>query len=232
MKYFLSLFIATVVLSACKTTENQIQELKNEPWNTNIMLKPGSNFNHPTYAIWLETSTGEFIKTLFVTQSFATGIFKHGMSSDSTWSSNSGISEQPAALPYFLHRYRKDHPMVPTPAKPLTDAYTGATPTGLSSIKVQTPSSDLPLRIFLEVNQTGDWNSFWHNNKMPNNRYYKRSAQPSVIYSVLLNSEDSVFYLNPIGHGSPDGSDGKLYTDLSGLTGALKIFESIQIQIQ
>ena len=197
-----------------------------------IKLTPGESFNHPTFSIWLEDMNGKYIKTLFITKSYASGIFGYKMLGDSVWVNESGKSIQPAALPYWTHKKGliNNKNLIPTPKSPFVDAYSGATPKG--AFKLSSKSINMAkYRIMLEVNQTWDWNHYWTNNKYPNNNAYKHSAQPSVIYSATINPEQSEFYLNPIGHGSPTGEDGKLYTNLSTLTSALDIFSSIKLTL-
>jgi hypothetical protein len=84
----------------------------------------------------------------------------------------------------------------------------------------------------LEINQSWDWNQYWTNNKYPDNAAYKHSAQPSLIYAVTINSADSIYYMNPIGHGDPKGESGNLFTNIGTLSSAKEIFESIKIEIK
>ena len=228
--------ILLILIYSCVSEKNMIKPIVVELNNSKdflIELTPGESFNHPTFSIWLEDMNGKYIKTLFVTKSYASGIFGYKMLGDSVWVNESGKSIQPAALPYWTHKKGliNNKSLIPSPENPFVDAYTGATPNGKftlsdKSIKKKT------YRVLLEVNQTWDWNSYWTNNKFPESTAYKHSAQPSVVYSVTINSNDSVFYLNPIGHGSPTGEDGNLYTNLSTLSTALDIFSSIVITIK
>lgn len=237
----ITILFATL-LAACgtatKTTStNQTIEVNAfvEGVPVEIKVSTGSGHNHPTFVIWLEDIEGNYLKTLFITKSFATGIYGHGALTDSTWNNTSGASYRPAALPYWSFKKglidmkfiipEKDHPFV--------DGYTGATPKGDFTLDTQLPS-DGRYRILLEVNQTWDWNRFWTNNKYPDNRNYKSSAQPSIIYAVTVDVDDPMRYyvMNPIGHGQYAGEDGNLYTDLSTFTTALEIFNRIEVQIK
>ena len=55
------------------------------------------------------------------------------------------------------------------------------------------------------------------------------SGQPALVYSALINLESEIneYTLNLIGHSSPDGSNGDIYNDLSGITTADKIVKQI-----
>jgi hypothetical protein len=197
----------------------------------------GTQHNHPTFAIWLEDEKGNLLETLFVTRSIATGIFKYADAGDGTWSEESGESIRPAALPYWAHKRNvisRDTLYVPTPENPVPDAVTGATPAGSFTLNTK---ADLSKResfvILMEINQTWDWDNYWTNNKYPDDKDYKSSAQPSVIYAakIDLSGTDETFELNPIGHGHYSGKDGNLYPDLTTLSTALEIAASIQVTI-
>lgn len=225
---------------SCNTTKivPEVIKLQDDTYgsgvdNIIINLKPGKSFNHPTYAIWMEDMDGNYIRTLFITESYATGIFAYAMEGEFSWKKGSGQSYQPAALPYWTHKkpFLKLKDRVPTPDNPFIDAYSGATPKG-EFIFQTAANSETPFRILLEVNQPWDWNDHWHNNKMPESPAYKRSAQPSFIYSVTVVEKIGVYHLNPIGHGDPSGDSGRLFTDLSTLTTAKEIFGSAIISFE
>lgn len=239
MKYLTKIFIITLFAGAfnsCITEKNIAKPIVIDLSNSKdfeVELNPGKSFNHPTFVIWIEDMDENYIKTLFITKSYASGIFGHKMVGDSIWLNESGKSIQPAALPYWTYKKGliNNKNLIPTPETPFVDAYTGATPKGKFTLSDK-PLSMSKYRVMIEVNQTGDWNNYWTNNKFPSNNAYKHSAQPSVIYSVTINPEDSIFYLNPIGHGSPTGKNGNIFTDLSTLSSALDIFSSIKITIK
>lgn len=199
--------------------------------NLKINFTTGEGFNHPTFALWVEDMEGNYIKTIYVTKSFASGIFGYEMVGDSVWRRNSGPSIQPAALPYWVNKKGliDGKELIPSKEHPFVDAYSGATPDRNFELKTSS-NIDSKYRILLEVNQAWDWNKYWTNSKFPENKAYSHSAQPSLIYAVEINNDDNVFYMNPIGHGSPTGEDGKLYTDLHTLTSAKEIFKTIKIE--
>lgn len=175
---------------------------------------------------------GKLHKDNIYTKSYATGIFGHELANDYIWKPTSGPSYQPAALPYWTHKKGliNDESLIPTPQNPFVDAYTGATPTNNFVLKTELNRKE-KFRILVEVNQTWDFNEFWTNNKYPECQAYKYSAQPSIIYAVTITENDSIFFLNPIGHGDPKGQNSKLYTDLSTLMTAKEIFKEIKVII-
>lgn len=219
--------------TADPTVYSDSSAMKNPGTDLKVSLKTGSEINHPTYAIWMEDMNGHYIKTLFVTKSYASGIFGHEMVGDTVWMPKPGASFQPAALPYWTHKKGpingKD--LVPTAKNPFVDGYTGATPKGDMTFSTRI-GINTPFRILLEVNQAWDWNKYWTNNKYPDNPAYKHSAQPSLVYAVSVLNDTDVYYLNPVGHGDPKGESGKLYTNISSVTTAKNIFESISISLK
>ncbi len=193
-----------------------------------IYFNKGKEHNHPTLAIWTESLDGKYIETIYVTKSYASGIFGYQAMDDGTWRNQGGSSYQPAALPLWSHKKGliDGKCTVPSIEHPFVDAYSGATPKGDFAINTKVKSENY--RLFVEVNQAWDWNEFWVNAKYTNSSY-KNVGQPSLIYSVEVNVIDSVYYLNPIGHGNVIGENGKLYTDISTITTAKEIFSQIKV---
>ena len=240
MKYLttlLSILFIILVFQNCQVTKNAVADTTyvslNEKQGKDIRIKviKGEEINHPTYAIWLEDMDGNFIRTLFVTKSFASGIFGHQMVGDTVWLKTSGPSYQPAALPYWTYKKGmiNNKSLIPTPDNPYVDGFSGATPLGDLILNTNGEETN-NYRVLLEVNQPWDWNKFWTNNKYPDNEAYKHSAQPSLIYGVTINGNHKTYHMNPIGHGDPKGESGKLFTDISQMDTALEIFDRIVIE--
>jgi hypothetical protein len=236
----LFLLLAILILNNCSTPEktSEVVEYKNllpgqSPIQMLISVEKGKSFNHPTFVIWEEDMEGNYTKTIFITKSYASGIFDHKLVGDSIWFKEEGQSYQPAALPYWTYKKGKinDKTYVPTPEHPFVDGYSGATPDQDFKYQTNANNRDGQYRVLLEVNQSWDWNKYWTNNKYPESAAYKHAAQPSIIYAVTINKEQNTFFLNPIGHGDPTGESGKIYTDLSTLTTTKEIFSSIKIEI-
>jgi hypothetical protein len=245
--HFVYLISFILLFSSCKVHETKGNKQASEPdvisktfveggTHLTINFAKGDYHNHPSFAVWVENMNGNLVRTLFVTNAVATGYYNHGDAGDGTWLTDPGPAHRPAALPYWFHKREiiyPDQETVPNPKQPVPDAFTGATPKGSFALKTATDLPDI-YRVMVEVNQPWDWNTFWTNAKFPESSDYKTSAQPSVIYSVTVYSNDLMesYYLNPIGHGHYSGKDGKLYTDISMLTTATNIFDSIILHIQ
>lgn len=219
-----------------KLTDTLNTNINGEGYDLQIHFVPGPAHNYPLMAVWVEDTLGKYIETLYVAESIAKGVFKHGETSTGKWLP--GPIRRPAALPYWAHRrgvQEKDGWYVPTPETALPDAITGATPKNEFVLFTKT-SGDIPIPfyVYFEINQTWDWNEYWTNNKYPDDEEYKTSCQPALVYRCLVDTltinQPLEFQL--IGHSHYSGKDGSLTTDLSTITTALDITKKIELRIQ
>jgi hypothetical protein len=202
-----------------------------------IDFEKGEKHNHPLMAVWAEDVYGKYIETFFVSKSIGKGIFDKASGGGGKWLP--GPVRRPAALPYWAHKRgvkEADGLYIPTPETPMPDAIAGATPRKDFRLVVAPVTPNFP-RIFhllMEINQSWDWNSYWTNDKFPDEPEYKTSSQPSVVYSAFVNLDDATvkYSLNPIGHGHYSGKTGELFTDLSTLTTALEIAKRITVTVR
>ena len=174
--------------------------------------------NPPQIALWMETEEGNFAGTLFVSRKTATG----------KWLFNGG-NPRPEALPVWMAR--KDSTAI--------DGVTGATPVSSIDIALTPKPGVSPRRfvLFAEVNHSTDFNDAFPKNAEKGSPGYSGgeggSGQPSLVYRCVVDLDaadsDSQFIL--VGHGSPDGSSGDIYADLSEITGALDIVKSISAEV-
>lgn len=201
-----------------------------------IEMIKGKAHNHPTFAIWLEDTSGKYIQTLFVTSAIGQGVFNYGDKSGGKW--KPGEVRRPAALPYwsFKRAFKNEYgTFEPTPRSKVPDAYSGATPDGNFRL---TSRSDIPLKgkvkIMFEINQPWDWNEYWNNSLYVNDEEYKTSCQPSVVYSTVVDMDTPGIKtdMKPAGHGHYSGKTGELFTDLSTITTALHIAERISVTVK
>jgi hypothetical protein len=201
-----------------------------------IEMIKGKAHNHPTFAIWLEDTSGRYLQTLFVTKAIGQGIFEHGDKSGGTW--KPGEVRRPAALPYWAHKRgikNEDGSFEPTSATKVPDAYSGATPSG--SFKLNTRTDEAlkgKVKLLLEINQPWDWNEYWTNALYPDDADYQSSCQPAVIYSAVINLDNpgAKVELKPIGQSHYSGKTGELFMDLSTITTALHIAEQIIVTVK
>ena len=235
-----------IILSACSNSnrKNNVQILP-EIISTNktangfeieLEFFKGIQHNHPLMAVWSETIDQKYIETLYVAESIAKGVYKHGDSKSGKWLP--GPVRRPATLPYWAHKrniMEEDGLYIPTFLTPMPDAVTGPTPKGDFILQAKT-TAIYPdtFCVLIEINQSWDWNEYWTNNKFPDDNEYKTSSQPSVIYkATLIKSNVNASYpLMVIGHGHYSGKNGELYTEINTLTTALKIAEKMFVKIK
>jgi hypothetical protein len=201
-----------------------------------VDLTRGKSFYYPLFAIWLEDYEGNYIQTLYVSKSVATGVFKYGEQKNNKWLT--AYKRAPQTLPYWAHKRgikASDGLFMPDPGTPVPDAYTGATPiTGF--ILTARADNKLPARykVMLEINQNWDWNEYWTNNKYPDDENYKMSCQPALVYEVMIDrtKPEDLYRMKPVGHSHYSGKTGELFPDLNTLTTALEIADSIIVRIK
>lgn len=184
--------------------------------------------NPPQYAVWIEDTSGNYLSTLFVTYKIAT----------EGWVANKG-NRRPEALPHWCHQrgvVYDDGLMLPTKEIPLTDAITGATPKGNSTIQISPLNLKRPFVIKAEFNQSVDFNVFYPEDAKPGDDNYsggsEGSGQPALIYAITVYPDTKAKELKLIGHSSPDGSDGNVYYNIEGITTAKAIVKSIKLTIK
>lgn len=200
-----------------------------------ISFTKGKSHNHPLMAFWLEDTTGNYIQSLYVAESIAKGYFRHGDASTGRW--EPGPLRRPAALPYWGHKRgikAADGYYIPTQDDPMPDAVTGPTPK--ADFILTTKTRHMEPRVFqvmMEINQSWDWNRFWHNNKFPDDPYYKTSSQPALVYKAVVNLDDpqEEYTMQPIGHSHWSGATGELFNDLGTITTALQIAEEVKVRV-
>lgn len=209
---------------------------KNTGTALQIKFQKGTEHNHPLFAIWLADEKGNYIQTLYVSESIGKGVFKRSSRSSGKWLP--GEIQRPATLPYWFfqrNELNEKGGLLPTPRKPVADAYTGATPQASFIVNVKT---EKPLngkyKIMFEINQSWDWNEAWYNDRFPDDKEYKTSSQPALVYSADINSENKgvEILFKSIGYSHYSGRDGSLTTDLSTITTALKIAKYISVKVQ
>ena len=186
--------------------------------------------NPPQIAVWLEDTDGRHLGTLYASKKIAT----------QDWVGASG-NRRKEALPYWCHRrgvVYEDGLYLPTKSQPLVDGMTGATPRTDFDVRLKDKAGIRHFYVMVEVNHSIDFNDRYSENKKEDEPDYsggpEGSGQPALIYraDVDLDSAYTSFDAVLIGHSSADGTDGKLYDDLQGITSALTIVKRITVNIK
>lgn len=196
----------------------------------------GAFHNHPLMAVWTEDTSGKYIETLYIAESIGKGVFKHGDNTSGKWLP--GPLRRPASLPYWAHKRNvkeDDGLYIPTFLTPMPDAISGPTPKGDFILQAKTTNKYPEVfNVLFEINQSWDWNEFWTNTKYPEDKDYKTSSQPSLIYKATIQKSKigEQYQLVAIGYSHFSGKTGELFNDLSTHTTALKISEKILVKIK
>jgi hypothetical protein len=233
---FISTLVGFMVWQSCNTTSQTqtqavVQELTTSPFSNGvpaqIMVVGGQEYKYPIMAIWVEDVKGNFIGTLYASQSISTGIFRYGVYDKGKWLP--GERNRPAALP----RWKNLTSANASKSTQNIDAFSGATPSGSFTLKTMLPPYMSELKVVMEVNKPWDFNNYWHNNRFPGDEEYATSGQPALIYEALVsrNSTENRFYFKPVGHSNPSGANGEVNPDITTFTSALKIIDNAWIEI-
>ncbi len=232
----ISLLLCACLLGACDKEElaftkgDMALEIETgEHWLHDFPLFLGINKkNPPQFAIWLEDENGQYISTVFATYKIAT----------EGWVSNGG-NRRKESLPHWCHQRHVMYPdglLLPTKTEPLTDGITGATPKEDKLICIQPLQLQYPFVVKAEFNHSVDFNqAFPKEAKVGEVNYSggkEGSGQPAVVYAATVHSDTRQATLELIGHSSPDGSNGNIYTDLTSITTAQSIVKRINLTIK
>lgn len=238
-KYIFTLLLLGVLTVFAKKKPQQTDSynygLSNNGSTISIQFEKGKEHNHPIFAIWIADENGKYIQTLYVSESIGKGVYDRVDRKTGKW--QSGVIQRPATVPFWAHQRNVKNNLntyMPTHDQPIPDAYTGATPPNSFIMNCKTEYFlKGKYKVYVELNQTWDWNEYWTNNLYPNNADYKTSCQPALVYEAEINTDfpNQEVTMKPIGHSHYAGEDGSLNTDLSTMTTALKIAKKIVVKL-
>ena len=176
------------------------------------------------FAIWVTDSRGVFVDTVSVARYVATkGLGNRGGKLDGKLGGS-----RLSALPVWAYWRGFDYGggnFYPPKDNPLPDAITSATPKEGEFVWTWKPQKRLePGRYFyyVEVNKSFDKNE--------HHKYSWYRGQPSVVWQGALRVGDEVSESAAviIGHGHVAGADGEIDPDVSTMTSALRLIQSVE----
>ncbi|MFC1505048.1 hypothetical protein ACFL5W_00885 [Thermodesulfobacteriota bacterium] len=232
-----------IVLTLSEIEENRIKftidtEIQTATINTNInragtilkiKLNPGSYFQNrtPVIAIWSEDLSGNFSQNLFVSTTPATNYMRY----------TGNYVNRPQALPVWMHKaciarlYGNETLYLAVPQEPIPsdlDAVSGATQKNGFEVLTSaiSPSTEDQIVIYCEINQPFDFGWYFYGDnadheedglgKFSDDPYFFDSAEPAVIYSVVVDLDQAGIYefdTSPAGYSHYAGRTGAKYTD-------------------
>jgi hypothetical protein len=227
----LIVLLAAAALFSCEQNEQDGTEIVTNEGNTGrdikVTIEKGTGWTRaPQIAVWAEDSEGNYVETLYVTKKMATQGW-YGL----------GNIRRKETLPYWCYQrgvQYDDGLYLPTKDDPLPDAVTSATPQGSFVLLSKVPGDLEAFVVLAELNESWDYNDNYPDNLQPGAPDYSaESGQPSVVYAanIDINTGNGQYEMGIMGHGSTDGEDGNLYEDMSMLTTALDIAESISVEV-
>lgn len=192
--------------------------------NMEVRITYGPNWFHqiamiitatPTYAIWIEDLDGQYVGMYYVTNKFYQW----------TRDAANNVPERIEALPHWWYKQR---------GTLLTDAVTVATPKQDITIVNAINNGPRKFVMKMEINNSFDYNEYYTKDGENETVRTKDGGQPGLIYSTIIDvSQPSREYeMMLVGHSSPDGSDGRLYSDIATVTTARQMIDKVIVKIE
>ena len=182
---------------------------KGENWEHNMKILFFNKKLAPQIAIWTENSEGKYLETYYISKKV------------NKWR-NMEKKKRQEALPVWWNKVEGN-----------VDAVAGATISGNNAIYREKKAKGNILYIYLEINNSFDYNKYYTKKGENNTINSKVSGQPSLIYLAKFNvKKNDIVEFKLIGHGSPDGTNGNINNDLSKVTNALKILKSAKVKLR
>ena len=211
-----------------------------------IDLRKGPYFEYPTYAFWLEDTTGKYLQTLYVTGKLAKNNFTTKVVSENGEDifidepETRHLRERPEALPVWAHQYGVTSSRgnsVPDGEQEVPDGYSGATMFDNFLLRTRADQK-LPQKFVIkfEINHSFDWNEFYTPDRYPDDPIYSgngKVGQPSLVYAAHIDrtSAQKYYAMTLIGRGHHSGQDGRIYSDLSQITTAKQLVDRVIIEL-
>lgn len=221
LKSLIILCVLILVMVGCSDEAKEVPAWQNRSGANlqfDIRLNPEmyrlSNFGEPPQmALWIENLDDHEIRTLWVTNRLARGVWV-------------GKVVCPTALPYWISRREVEKGGgLPSFLTPLPDGITGATPKEVLRIYTRVePGSRW--RYYLELNVSGDYNNTFPASKSNGLPDPDGNGQPSLIYSGVINTIDMhTDTAKVLGHTEQMVSTSELIEDLTGYTTAHRVLQ-------
>jgi hypothetical protein len=219
----LALSVVVVALLGCFGCNTDGKNPKsNIPNGMELSVEPGEHWRGkmkififfinktPQMAAWIENNQGDYISTITVTNK----------SAKNNWMSASKEG-RPEALPVWNYKIQNNTAQI--------DIVSAATSKGAVDVQINNDllTNGQEYDVYLEINHSFDYNDTWPEKENDVN------GQPSLIYHAkFIAGTSGRIKLNPIGHGSADGSDGNIVNGLAGMTTASTIIKDAYIIIR
>jgi hypothetical protein len=183
-----------------------------EHWQSDMKILFFTKKNNPQMAAWIEDEHGNYVTTISVTEKAAR----------KNWAA-APKEGRPEALPVWNHKLPN------TVNDDVIDALSSATKNASLSSNVDESSlaEGKTYKVFLEINLSFDYNDYYTEDNSGVN------GQPSLVYQASFVAGDTGrVNLVLMGHGSLDGSNGTIDTNMNQLSSALSIINNAWINVK
>ena len=230
--FAIGLFLITAV--SCSSDKVTLIETKSGAAGKKVALsvEKGAEWNHvmmgvinttPQIAVWIEDLDGNMVETLYVTGKYAKGIWF-------------GAVTRVSSVPYWGFKMAGSgakSPYAPTKYTPMPDTVTSASPEGSFVLKSVATKPLESFAVLAEFNNSLDFNDTYKDGLPKDSPYYSGSGgdggQPAAVYKAIVYPIDGTNWvpLVMVGHSSPSGADGGLYTNMEGVTTGVKMVKTV-----
>ena len=198
-----------------KSIEIKIE--KGKEWSRKIKPAPLVTVTStPQMAIWLENEDGKYLETIYITKKTKEWADKNP---------DPKTQKRIESLPYWS--YKKGESKV-------LDGIAGATQNKNFNLSHKILNESEKFKMVMELNGSMDFNEYYTKKGKKGTIKSGFNGQPSLIYESIVdfkNLQES-YTMEIVGHGSVDGSNGKLYRDLSKLTSVKDELKLIEFTIK
>lgn len=233
------LFLCLILITSCainriRDEKTVIMLDKGRTGNpVTLTLERGPNWTHeyrpgpfvihiyPQGVFWLESGTGEFMETLYIS------------GADGDYGNNSTKRKLDSeffrrCFPVWAGRMAEVNQPLPTKERPYTDAVTTATPQSGFDLKMNLGEIPDKVKILFEINKSNDFNIVYTKD---NSGWV---GQPSVVYAVEIDEikPDSIYYFEAVGHGSRLSEKHEFVEGFEGMDSALELVEGITVKFE
>ncbi len=228
-KRFLQVLMIFLIISATDASGNDSPRPANGSGQIALEIIPGRYFANrgwffifpfkkgPQIAAWIEDEKENYMGTIVISDKTA----------GDCWIS-APEEGRPESLPVWSHRSSGICNSI--------DAVTAASRVISENSRINS-SLKLPAgryRVFLEVNNSYDWNKVWRKKLPESSPYFNGvNGQPSVIYhaDLEIGHGPAAVKMVPAGTGNPLGRNGNIDKSFDGIDSALSILESVYVKI-